>query len=302
MAGLSIIIPSLNRPLALKRSLSFALKQDTGGGFEYEVIVVLDKRDRESGGWLENEAISNRRLKVFRSAEDGVNSARNLGIKESSGEILYFLDDDCILRKNDQLINLCQSFKSYPDASAIGGGYLTDNNGRDIFRECRNLSDNYYLQANRDCSGYSGALLGGNTAYRKGVFSKYGYFDESMRYGAAETELNDRVLKGGGKLYFVEGLSVLHSTGRQRLSAYLIKSFLQGRGKAYSVAKNGRLPLSPRSRPGRIWFMRIVLALNVNLAYKIIASAFLFINSLCYQLGLFTGRFYRYPGVRAYGK
>jgi len=286
---ISVIIPSLNRPAALWKSLNSVLSQDTGGNFEYEIIAVLDRNDKESENWLKHETLLNKHLKVFRSQEAGVNSARNLGIKESRGEIIYFIDDDCILPEKSQLINLCEGFKSYPDASAIGGGYITDNNERDIFRLSRNQSDNFYLEANISPSGLSGALLGGNAAYKKEVFSKYGFFDESIRYGAAETELNDRILKGGGELYFVKELSVFHSTGKQGLGIYFIKSFLQGRGKAYSIAKNGSPGISFNNKPRKIWFIHIAISLNVGFTYKSIAAIFLFFNSFCYWVGIAIG-------------
>ena len=299
---ISVIIPSLNRPAVLRKSLNSVLVQDTEGNFEYEIIAVLDKQDKESQSWLEDEALLNKRLKVYRSEIPGVNSARNLGIKESRGEIIYFIDDDCILPEKNQLINLCEDFKNYPDASAIGGGYITDNNERDIFRLSRNQSDNFYLEANISPSGLSGALLGGNAAYKKEVFSKYGFFDESIRFGAAETELNDRILKGAGRLYFIKELSVLHSTGKESLGTYFIKSFLQGRGKAYSIAKNGSPGIIFNNKPRKIWFMHIAMALNANLVYRVIAAIFLFLNSLCYLGGLLLGKIHYYSGAKEHGQ
>ncbi len=278
------------------------LSQDTEGNFEYEIIAVLDKKDKESQSWLEDEALLNKRLKVYRSDIPGVNSARNLGIKESKGEIIYFIDDDCILPEKSQLINLCEGFKSHPDASAIGGGYITENNARDIFRLSRNQSDNFYLEANVNPLGASNALLGGNAAYKKEAFSKYGFFDESIRFGAAETELNDRILKGAGKIYFVKGLSILHSTGKQGLGAYFIKSFLQGRGKAYSIAKNGSPGIISNNKAGKIWFMHIAMSLRANLIYRVIAALFLFLSSLCYSGGLLSGKIRYHSGVKEYGQ
>ena len=282
--------------------MNSVLNQDTEGNFEYEIIAVLDKKDKESQNWLEHEALLNKRLKVYRPATPGVNSARNSGIKKSRGEIIYFMDDDCILVGKNQLINICEGFKNHPDASAIGGGYITGSNEKNIFRISRNRSDNFYLETNISSQGLAGALLGGNTAYKKEVFSKYGYFDENIRYGAAETELNDRILKGRGKLYFWDKLSVLHSTWDKGLGVYFLKSFLQGRGKAYSIAKNGSPEIILNNKTKKIWFIHIAMALDTNPLYRVIAAMFLFSASLCYLMGLLSGKISYYSGAKEHGE
>lgn len=299
---ISIIIPSLNRPMALRHSLNSVLKQDTDGIFEYEIIIVLDREDKQSANWLKHEVLLNRRIKFFRSPEPGVNSARNAGIKESSGQIIYFLDDDCYLLEKRQLLNLRESFDIFPEASAIGGGYILEDSGRDIFSVSRNKLDNFYVEANMGLKGQTGALLGGNTAYKKEVFIKYGFFDENIRFGAAETEFNDRILKSGGKLYFFKELSVMHSTGKHGLIKYFLKTFMQGRGKGYSTVKNGKLRLNYNHKPEKMWFLRIPAEFNTNLFFKVIAAAFLFLISICYQLGRLTGIFYYYSRFKTHGK
>ena len=298
---ISIIIPSLNRPAALRRSLDSILKQNTKGRFEYEIILVLDKLDKESEGWVKQEASINSRLHVYRCEKAGVNSARNLGIKESMGQISYFLDDDCLLPNKDLLLNLAESFKNYPDALAIGGGYILENGEKDIFSISRNKLDNFYVEANINLTGAAGALLGGNIAYKKEVFTKYGCFDENIRYGSAETELNDRILKGRGRLYFMNELSVFHYAPRQNLSTHLLKSSMQGMGKGYSAAKNGKTGVFLNKKPKKFWFIHIAMALNVNLSQRVVAGLFLLINSLFFRVGFLLGRICYCPGVNKHG-
>lgn len=293
---ISVIIPSLNRPAALERSLNSVLVQDTQGEFKYEIIAVLDKQDEESEAWLKRRSLMDSRINVYRSLRTGVNSARNLGIKKSQGEVIYFLDDDCSTPDKNLLRNLSGCFKGYPEASAIGGGYLLGKGEKDIFNISRNGLDNFYIEAYLSFNGMAGSLLGGNTAYKKEVFAKYGYFDEQIRYGSAETELNDRILKGGGKLYYIKELSVLHSPVNKNIIAYCLGSFRQGRGKAYSIAKNGRVDIPLQSKPGRLWFMRIATNLKVNLPHRILSALFLVAVSLCFHTGLLLSKMRRFDG------
>jgi len=269
------------------------LAQDAGNKFEYEIIIVLDQKDNESEGRISQEALKNKRLKVYRSGRPGVSCARNLGIKASEGEIIYFLDDDCLLPRGNWLIQLYENFKNNPGASAIGGGYLFENKEKDIFCMCRNALDNFYVEANSNTEGLTGALLGGNTAYKRAVFLEYGYFDENIRYGSAETEFNDRIVKGSGKLYFIKELAVLHAAGKQSLRVYFLKSFMQGKGKAFSIHKNGFPGMILNNKPRNMWFARIAWSLDLSVVSKVLAAAFLFLNSLCYRSGMLIGRFYR---------
>ena len=149
--------------------------------------------------------------------------------------------------------------------------------------------DNLYAQDSNAAGRATVALLGGNTAYKREALVKFGNFDEALRYGAAETELNDRIINGAGKLYFVRELSTLHSPQKHSLFTYFLESFKQGEGKAYSLKKNGR-PMIKLCGRRRMWFYRIASGLNVNLPDRIFSALFLILNSICYRAGLFLGK------------
>ena len=85
----SIIIPTRDRPNLLPRSVASALAA-TGEGDE---IIVVDDGSRFSPA----ESLSNfdyPRLRIVKGEGKGAAHARNVGIKESHGAILMFLDDD----------------------------------------------------------------------------------------------------------------------------------------------------------------------------------------------------------------
>src|SRR3989304_4425763 len=50
----------------------------------------------------------------------GLSYARNAGIAEAKGEILFFLDDDAIA-KQDALEHYWRAFSEHPDAGVVGG-------------------------------------------------------------------------------------------------------------------------------------------------------------------------------------
>ena len=61
---------------------------------------------------------------IFVIESKNASKNRNQGVKKAKGEILAFIDDDCIINK-DLLKNAENLFKQYPEISAAGGPQLT---------------------------------------------------------------------------------------------------------------------------------------------------------------------------------
>jgi glycosyltransferase involved in cell wall biosynthesis len=86
----SVVVPTRNRAPLLRRSLASALAQV---GASFEVIVVDDGSRDETAALLAR--FSDERLRVITLGNSlGAAEARNVGIHESVGEWLAFLDDD----------------------------------------------------------------------------------------------------------------------------------------------------------------------------------------------------------------
>jgi glycosyltransferase involved in cell wall biosynthesis len=86
----SVVIPTRNRPLLVKRAVQSALAQTLK---ELEVIVVIDGSDEVTP--VELAKIDEQRLRVIElPVSQGAADARNVGVSESAGEWIAFLDDD----------------------------------------------------------------------------------------------------------------------------------------------------------------------------------------------------------------
>ncbi|MCB0421998.1 MAG: glycosyltransferase family 2 protein, partial [Bdellovibrionales bacterium] len=109
---LSIIVPTYNNIKFLKKTLP-ALWEQSLPTDKYEVIVVNDGSTDHTLGELEQICIINKDLvnlsvidfprsqeRQMGDAQFRVGVARNLGVKNSLGEILLFLDSDIVLPKN----------------------------------------------------------------------------------------------------------------------------------------------------------------------------------------------------------
>ena len=103
-ATVSVIIPCFNQERFVREAVASALAQSHPA---LEVIVVDDGSSRPVERLLEDVAV-----RVVRQENQGVSAARNLGLRNSTGEFVVFLDaDDRLLR----------------DAAAVGVGALTEN-------------------------------------------------------------------------------------------------------------------------------------------------------------------------------
>jgi glycosyltransferase involved in cell wall biosynthesis len=86
----SVVIPTKNRPLLVKRAIVSAMAQTLS---EIEVIVVIDGIDIATKTKLAQ--IDDPRLRIVQLLESkGGAEARNVGVAEAKGEWIAFLDDD----------------------------------------------------------------------------------------------------------------------------------------------------------------------------------------------------------------
>ncbi len=95
MIEVSIIVPCFNTGIFL----SEALKSVFDSGFDnYEIVVVNDgSEDRETLDIL--FSINFPKVKVIHQENKGLSSARNFGVNNSKGDILFFLDSDNRVKK-----------------------------------------------------------------------------------------------------------------------------------------------------------------------------------------------------------
>ncbi len=106
---ISVIIPTYNRAWTLARAVDSVLAQDYP---EVEPIVV---DDGSTDGTPRILAGYGDRIRVLTQANAGVSAARNLGIRESSGELIALLDSDDTWEKG-KLTCQAEFFRSHPHA------------------------------------------------------------------------------------------------------------------------------------------------------------------------------------------
>ena len=92
---LSVIIPTYNETQSLKKLLKELIYQKQVYYPETEIIVI-DDGSTEDMGFLDKY----KDIKVIHKENDGVSSARNVGLKMATGEFISFVDSDDYVEKD----------------------------------------------------------------------------------------------------------------------------------------------------------------------------------------------------------
>lgn len=86
----SVIVPTHDRPLLLRRTLASLIAQTHA---DFQVVVVADSAAYVPP-YQELHALHGRFTYVIRSGEPGPAASRNLGLQVAEGDYIVFLDDD----------------------------------------------------------------------------------------------------------------------------------------------------------------------------------------------------------------
>ncbi len=114
---LSVIIPAFNTEKYLGRCIDSVLEQTYRN---LQVIVVDDGSADATGRIADEYALRDKRVKVIHQKNQGVSSARNLGIMESSGEYIGFADSDDELEKDMYELLISNATRYSTDISHCG--------------------------------------------------------------------------------------------------------------------------------------------------------------------------------------
>lgn len=112
---ISVIIPVYNVEKYISKCLDSILNQTYKN---IEIIIVNDGSTDKSGLICDEYAKKDSRIKVIHKSNGGVSSARNLGIDNSSGEYIGFIDPDDYIDKR-MYENLYSSIKKENSEIAI---------------------------------------------------------------------------------------------------------------------------------------------------------------------------------------
>jgi glycosyltransferase involved in cell wall biosynthesis len=171
----------------------------------YEVIVVDDGSADDSAALARSYGYQVLHTEHPRS---GPAAARNLGAGVATGQILFFVDADVVVRP-DTLSQVVQAFVADPALDALFGSYDATPAAQNFLSQYKNLFHHYVHQhSNEEASTF----WSGCGAMRQQVFLSHGGFD-TQRYQRPcieDIELGYRVTRAGGRIRLIKSLQVTH--------------------------------------------------------------------------------------------
>ncbi|MGK7945527.1 MAG: hormogonium polysaccharide biosynthesis glycosyltransferase HpsN [Microcystaceae cyanobacterium] len=223
---LSVIVPTYNREAILKDSLEDLLKQE----YPSWEILVIDQtltHESETEQYLQR-LVDNNQIKWIKVEWASLPGARNLGVRQATGEIVLFIDDDIQLPEG-YLYAHAQNYINDPEIGAVAGRVLDKMKIADAKRHKE--EDNYeldYLPPEASDPGIAWyhidlvhttqpqqviSARGCNMSYKRDIFTKHGiWFDERFR-GSAVREESDfclRIRKTGYKIWYDPKAYLVH--------------------------------------------------------------------------------------------
>lgn len=229
MSKVSIIIITYNSEKTIKSCLDSII----GRG---EVIVV----DNNSSDKTLEQVEKFKDIKVIKNKENlGFGKGNNLGVQNSSGETLFFLNPDCVVRENS-LEKLVDFLDRNQEIGAVGPKLLNEDGS--VLREMSPFPTvvseimvllrlhrvpffNNLVYPNYDFTKQQEAehLMGAALMVRRAVFEDVGGFDENFFLWFEETDLLKRIKEKGHKVVYYPDAVVTHLVGQSTKQLNFLK-------------------------------------------------------------------------------
>jgi glycosyltransferase involved in cell wall biosynthesis len=152
----SIIIPIYNAEKFLKKSIESAINQSYE---EIELILVNDGSTDSSETICNEYALIDKRIEVISQGNKGPAAARNTGLRQATGNMVFFLDaDDFIDNKTIEL--LAANYNQYQPDMVMGNFRKLENSGEVINQNVsfspdnKPLSDENIVLSQKDIASY----------------------------------------------------------------------------------------------------------------------------------------------------
>jgi len=217
MIKASVIVPVYNNSIGLRETLSGLVNQQFSEG-KYQIIIV-DNGSNDNTLEVAKRFKEDNPQQVKYYVEDKTQSsyaARNLGVQKAAGEILAFIDSDCIPDPNwlQEGVSAVSTNKVSMVAGRIKFTYKSNRvNLWEYLDSAGKLNQKAYVEE----AGFGATA---NLFVKSECFNKYGLFLSSLQSGG-DYEYGRRLTKAGERIVYCDKAVVLHparSTFKSKLN------------------------------------------------------------------------------------
>jgi len=238
----SIVIAVKNEIKYINRCLESVFNQDFD--WKYEVIVV-DGMSTD-GTYESLEKLQKKYdFKLFRNSKINAAAGRNIGINNSKGKYIAFVDGDAIPAR-DWLMQIKKLFEK-KDVAGVGGPDLHPEDSSEKEKSIGRVMTSPIARGGKINPSTQHSLMEEeryvehiptcNLCLKREVFDEVGFFDESFVKGQ-DLELNYRIVKAGLRLLYSPNINVVHYR-KNHVRDFARQIFKWAKAKVAIIRKHG---------------------------------------------------------------
>ena len=231
----SAVICTRNRPDKIGRAADSVLANTYPN---FDLTIIDQSTSNETEGIVRQIGERDPRIRYRSMSKSGASRARNLGIASTTGPIIVFTDDDCLV-PSDWITKIVAAFEEQPDGELMYGQVLPaypENGGEELTPLLRIDKPERLDRAN----GFRVFGMTANFAARRSVFERAGTFDEVLGAGGQLKSAEDfdfayRAYRQNAVILLRPEVIVRHD-GRRELEEWpaLLRGYGFGDGAFYS--------------------------------------------------------------------
>lgn len=251
----SFLLVVRNEKCYIRRVLEGILKQSFPHD-QYEIIVVDGQSDDSTPDIVKaHQEAHPGRIQYLTNPRRTLPSGWNIGIKRARGKYVIRVDGHSDIPP-DFLQNTYDVIQRAPEAACVGGVIETVGQGfwgevnAYVYSHPFGVGNSKFRITKHDWEGYADTVPYG--AYKRALFKRIGYFDESLKRNE-DLEMHARIRASGGRFYLSTQIRSTYYV-RSTLGALVRKSFGDGKW-TFVAARRGLGVLRWRHRVPMLAFV-----------------------------------------------
>jgi glycosyltransferase involved in cell wall biosynthesis len=205
----SVVIPTFDRADLVAGTID-RIEHQTVSRESYDVLVIDNNSSDHTQSVLVQKAVRYPNLRLFSQRKRGAAATRNVGIREATGDIILFIDDD--IQAEPNLIEAHLEYHAAnPNSSIIGSVASPWDTVTDPF--LRYLRDRAIFNPYSIACGpmdFSYYHTGNVSTHRKLLLDVGGFNEEFFFYGMEDIELGYRLEKNGCRMIHGSSAKAVH--------------------------------------------------------------------------------------------
>jgi glycosyltransferase involved in cell wall biosynthesis len=253
---ISVIIPCRNEKDFIQDTIKSLLNQNGLSG-NIEIIVVDGCSTDGTKEILDQISLTDERVKVINNQKKVTPVALNLGITNSSAKYICIMGAHAEY-SDDYLFNCLQLFKKHPEVSCVGGPITS--RGKNNFAKAAAIAMSSSIgvgNAKHRFPQYEGyAEMACFPMFKRDVFDKYGFYDESLIRNQ-DDEFCFRISKAGEKIFISPKVKSIYYVRDSAVK--LFRQYFQYGFWRVAVLQKHKTPISFRQQVPILFFSSIFL-------------------------------------------